>query len=178
MRSFRRGRTHRSFDDTNVYAREAPVKYRKPPVWTLSGPPLAAVSVHTRHPRPDVQSPDDDVSRHAVLLFSADPLAGALLAAAVELAGLAPHFVQRDESAKVALRRLRPRLVLIDCDHEESCSDEFVGPALMLGARVLLFRSRRTKRDTSDLAARLGVRVIEMPLTHEELTRLFAELLS
>ena len=62
--------------------------------------------------------------------------------------------------------RVRPRLVLIDCDHEESCSEEFVGPALMTGARVLLIRSARTVRDMTDFATRLGVRIVDMAAEH------------
>ena len=73
--------------------------------------------------------------------------------------------------------RVRPQLVLIDCDHEESCSDEFVGPALMTGARVLLFRSRGTLRDASDFADRLGLRVVEMPSEHGVLSALLKEML-
>ena len=62
--------------------------------------------------------------------------------------------------------RIRPRLVLIDCDHEESCSEEFVGPALMTGARVLLIRSVRTVRDMTDFATRLSVRIVDMATEH------------
>lgn len=104
---------------------------------------------------------------HAVLIFASDPLPAALLAAAVELSGYAPQFARPGESARVALLRVRPSLVLADCDHGEACADDFIGPALMTGARVLLFRSRRTIRDTTELAQRLGVRVIEMPAEHE-----------
>ena len=62
--------------------------------------------------------------------------------------------------------RVRPRLVLIDCDHEESCSDEFVGPALMTGALVLLIRSGRTVCDMTDFATRLAVRIVDMATEH------------
>jgi hypothetical protein len=115
---------------------------------------------------------DDDVSRHTVLVFSSDPLAAALLGASIELSGHDPFFPQTDESSRSALLRVRPRLVLIDCDHEESCSDAFVGPALMTGSEVLLFRSRRTKRDIGDLADRLGVMVMELPAEHATLSDL------
>jgi hypothetical protein len=114
----------------------------------------------------------------SVLVFSSDPLAAALLGAAVELAGHLPHFVREGESARVTLLRVRPRLILVDCDHEEACSDEFVGPALMTEARVLLFRSRRTERDVSEFAARLSLRVVEMPMEHDALTALLLEMLA
>ena len=119
-----------------------------------------------------------DVSRHQILILSSDPLAAALLAAASELAGHAPHFVKQSEHARDALRRVRPRLVLIDCDHDESCSDEFIGPATMMNARILLFRSSRTKRDVTELATRLELRVIEMPMHYDALSEVFVELLA
>jgi hypothetical protein len=128
-------------------------------------------------PRSDGTSIRDDVTRHAVLVFSSDPLAAALLGAAIELAGHLPHFVQQDEAARSALLRVRPRLVLIDCDHVEACSEEFVGPALMMAARVLLFRSRRTERDVTEFADRLDLRVIDMPLEHNALTTTLNEAL-
>ena len=112
----------------------------------------------------------DDGSRNPVLVLSSDPLAAALLGAAIELAGLAPRFAQSTETPRNALMRVRPRLVLIDCDHEEACAEGFVGPALMTGSEVLLFRSRRTQRDIGDLADRLGVTVIDLPAEHDTLS--------
>lgn len=140
----------------------------------LRGPPLASTDAYTRHlPRRDaVSGQDDDVSRHAVLVLSSDPLAAALLGAAIELAGHAPRFPLSEEAARTALLRIRPRLVVIDCDHEDGCSDAFIGPALMTGSRVLLFQSRRTQRDVSELAGRLGLSVMDMPMEHESLSRL------
>ena len=121
---------------------------------------------------------DDDVRRVPVLVLSSDPLAAALLGAAIELAGYEPRFPDSSESARTALLRARPRLVVVDCDHEEGCSDAFIGPALMTGSRVLLFRSTRTKRDVSELSARIGLRVAEMPMAHEPLTRLLRQMLA
>jgi hypothetical protein len=116
------------------------------------------------------------VSRHDVLLFSGDPLASALLGAAVELAGHVPRFPQAGETPRAALRRLRPRAVLIDCDHDEACSDAFIGPALMTGARVQLFHSHRTRRDASDVARRLGLPIAELPMEPDALATLLRDL--
>jgi DNA-binding NtrC family response regulator len=118
------------------------------------------------------------VDQHAVLIYSADALAAALLGAAVELAGHAPHYARQGEPARSALLRVRPKLILIDCDHEETCSDEFVGPALMTNAEVLLFRSHRTTKDMAEFAQRLSLRIVDMPLEHATLTRLLRERLS
>ena len=118
------------------------------------------------------------MSRHSILVLSSDPLAAALLGAAIELAGYAPRFTQSQEGPRDALLRVRPRLVVIDCDHEDACSDAFIGPALMTGSRVILFRSRRTRRDVTQLSTRLDLRVVEMPIEHDSLSALFREVLS
>jgi hypothetical protein len=111
------------------------------------------------------------VSRHAVLIFSADPLAAALLGAVVELAGLAPHYVQEGEAARAALLRIRPPIILADCDHEESCAESFIGPAIMTGAQVALVCSHRTVRDIGDLATRMHLTVLDLSRDHQELDR-------
>ncbi|MFL5620953.1 MAG: hypothetical protein ACJ79A_21430 [Gemmatimonadaceae bacterium] len=121
--------------------------------------------------------PDDDLRHVPVLVLSSEPLAAALIGAAIELAGHAPRFPHSEEPARAALLRVRPRLVVVDCDHEEACSDAFIGPALMTGSRVLLFRSRRTRRDVSELSRRLGLRVVEMPMDHDPLSRLLDQML-
>jgi hypothetical protein len=112
---------------------------------------------------------DDDVSRHVVLILSADPLAAALLGAALELAGHAALFPQQGESARGALLRLRPRIVLVDCSHDEACSEAFVGPAMMTGARVLLFAAPGDRAATTGFASRLGLTIIELPVDQEQL---------
>jgi hypothetical protein len=118
------------------------------------------------------------VSRQVVLVISMDPLSAALLGAAIELAGHVPSFVHGDESPRDALLRVRPRLVVIDCDHADACSDAFIGPALMTGSKVLLFKSRRTQHDAGDLAERLGLTVVDMPSKHETLTQVLRELVA
>ena len=152
-----------------------PMVVRSRGTWSPScwpGPP------HPSSPRRDAASgPGDDVS-NPVLVISSDPLAAALLGAAIELAGHAPRFPQSDESPRGALLRVRPRLVVIDCDHEDACSEAFVGPALMTGSQVMLFRSPRTRRDVGEMADRLGLRMVEMPQEHDSLTAVLHELMS
>lgn len=118
------------------------------------------------------------MSRNPVLVLSSDTLAAALLGAAIELAGHAPRFPHPDEAARAALLRVRPRLVVIDCDHEDGCSDAFIGPALMTGSRVLLFKSRRTRRDVTELTGRLGLRVMDMPMEHESLAKVLHQVMN
>jgi hypothetical protein len=131
----------------------------------------------TRHGRRAlVSSIDGDVSRQDVLILSTDPLAAALLGAAVELAGHLPHFALPGEGPRAALLRLRPRVVLVDCDDGEACSDEVIGPALMTGARVQLFSAHRSARDASALADRLGLTLLRLPMEHDDFTTLLHEL--
>ena len=142
----------------------------------MIGPPIAACVDDSG--TPSIFFAPDDVSHHAVLILSSDALAAALLGAAVEIAGHVPHFSRDGEPARGALLRVRPKLVLVDCDHEEACTDEFIGPVLMTGGRVLLFRSRRTQSDRTEFAERLSLRVVDMPVEHRELTALLQEMLA
>ena len=144
---------------------------------TPVGPAIAPSGAITRN-RGRNSGPNTvgDVSRHDVLIFFADPLSAALLGAAVELAGFAPRFAQANEGARAALLRLRPRVVLIDCDHEEACAESFVGPALMTGARVQLFRTKHSTRDADETARRLGIAIAALPMEHDALAALIGEL--
>lgn len=116
------------------------------------------------------------MSRQDVLILSADALAAALLGAAVELAGHQPHFPESHEVAREALRRVRPRLVVVDCDHRDACAEAFVGPALMTGARLLLFDSKRHGDQGVSVARRLGLDVVHLPEDHDVFVRRLREL--
>jgi hypothetical protein len=117
------------------------------------------------------------VKRSAVLIFSEDPLAAALIGAAVELVGFKPAFPTNGEAARDALLRVRPRLVLVDCDHDAACAPSFFGPALMTGARLLLVGSPRADRDAAGLAQRFGLRALTLPADADAIaTLLRAEL--
>jgi hypothetical protein len=141
------------------------------------GPALARYHRFTRHRDRDVDSnTDGDVSRLDVLILSADPLSAALLGAAVELAGHSPNFERPGEGPRAALRRVRPQLALIDCDHDEACTDSFIGPAIMTGARVQLLCSHRGERDCTALARRLGLPIAMLPMEHGDFASLLHEL--
>jgi hypothetical protein len=146
------------------------------PVRGRDGPPLAR---HHEHDPGTTRSPcrDNALSRHDVLILSADTLAAALLGAAVELAGHQPHFPQADEVARAALRRVRPRLVIVDCNDDHACSEAFVGPVIMTGAQLLLFDSPRHAAVGVDVARRLGLDVVHLPDDHALLLQRLRELL-
>lgn len=109
------------------------------------------------------------MSPSEILIIVTDPLAGALLGAAVELAGYLPLFPWEGESAREALRRTKPCAVLVDCDDEESCGDSFFGPAMMLGATVAVFTSSRSTRSLEPIAHEFGVQTFSLPIDIAEL---------
>lgn len=99
------------------------------------------------------------------LVISHDPVVAALLGASVELAQMEVRFPQRGETIRNALRRVRPALILADCDREDASADSFVGPALMTGARVAVFCSARhvTRERTRAIADRHGLAFFTLP---------------
>lgn len=113
-----------------------------------------------------------DVKRSAVLILSEDPLAAALIGAAVELVGFEPRYPDDGEAARSALLRTRPPLVLVECDHATACRPSFLGPALMTGARIVLLPTHRTHQNPPPLAARFGLRSLRMPADLESVEAL------
>ena len=107
-----------------------------------------------------------------ILIVATDPLAGALLGAAVELAGYLPVFPREGEGARDALGRAMPCAVLIDCDSGDACSEAFLGPAMMVGANIAIFTSSRSRRTLEPLADKYGVRLFELPIDFAELKAL------
>ena len=113
-------------------------------------------------------------SRRAVaaLILSPDPLGAALLAAAVELAGFRAEFAATGESAGDAVRRVRPRLVLLDARDPGLGDERLLGPALLLGAWVYLFGTAETLRNREVAAARHGAEMLRLPEDTEQLPEL------
>jgi hypothetical protein len=80
-----------------------------------------------------VKPNDYHPSTSAALILSPDPLAGALVAAAMEVAGVSAAFAGRDESPRAALRRVRPACVLLSFDDPAVHDEAFLGLAMMMG---------------------------------------------
>jgi hypothetical protein len=106
---------------------------------------------------------------NTALVLAPDPLAAALIGAAVGLAGVAAVFVNAGESARVALRRLRPMCVLLSHDEPTVFDDAFMGPAMMTGARLFVFGSERRLRLVESFAARYRLEAIVLPRDCESL---------
>jgi hypothetical protein len=109
------------------------------------------------------------VLRSAVLIFSEDPLAAALMGAAVELSGFEPVYPMYGESPREALLRRRPPLVLVECHHHDADRPSFLGPALMTGARVVLFSSKEPRGNRAAIATQFDLRSIQLPATLESI---------
>ena len=107
-----------------------------------------------------------------VLIVATDALAGALLGAAVEFAGYAPLFPREGETARDALRRTKPRVVLVDCDSEDACGESFFGPAMMTGASIAIFTSTRSRRTLEPIANEYNVRSFALPIDFVDLKAL------
>jgi hypothetical protein len=111
----------------------------------------------------------------AALILSPDPLAGALLGAAVEVAGFRAEFARSDESLRASLTRVRPSHVLIDCDDPNSRDESALGPALMTGVRLFFFGSAPKTNDLIAIASRYQARLVVLPddvdRLHDILTR-------
>ena len=112
------------------------------------------------------------MSALTALIFSDDVLAAALIGAAVELDGFAPVYPTEDEGPREALLRVRPAIALVDCDHAVACSEAFFGPAMMMGTRVAVFSSSRSKRALDPIAEEYGVRVFGLPIEMSELSEI------
>ena len=100
---------------------------------------------------------------HALVL-STDALIAALIGALLEIHGYKPFFPDADESERDSLRRIRPGIVLVDCEAESACSEAFFGPATMTGARVIMFSASRSKQEVASFAAKYGFDWFILPI--------------
>ena len=116
--------------------------------------------------------PPVDVKRSAVLILSSDPMAAALVGAAIEAVGVATAFARQGESPRDALLRTRPAVVAIDCEHDEACSEAFLGPVVMTGAAVAVFGPPRLSRDLLVAARRFSVSAFCLPDDQEQFLEL------
>lgn len=78
----------------------------------------------------------------SVLILAREELISALLGLLVETTGHVVVFAGTDESSRDAMRRLRPRVVIVDCDHRD-CTGDLVKAANEFGARLILFSASR-----------------------------------
>jgi len=107
------------------------------------------------------------VDAHAVdstiLILSADALAAALLGALLETLGYAVGFARPEEGSEDAIRRVRPRVGLIDCDDGTTCTPELLGRAAMRGISIVIFGRRTTLDRVRPLARDHEIELLLVP---------------
>lgn len=99
-----------------------------------------------------------------VLVVAKDSMIAALMGSLLELSGHVPVFPLADEHPIAAIRRVRPALLLLDCDHDVACEDEAYARAAAIGCKVLLFTPSRTEDELRVFARRRGLKSIALPM--------------
>lgn len=77
--------------------------------------------------------------RPVTLLLVRDVLGAGLLGALVEMEGFEPVFPLGGERGELAVRRVRPAVVLVDAYHPFARRDELFEACGVVGCRVVLF---------------------------------------
>ena len=106
-----------------------------------------------------------------ILVIAKEPLIQTLMCSLVDLAGHSAVQPNSDESVVTSIARVRPHLVLLDCEHDASCEDSAYLAAASVGAAVLLFTPSRSRAEVADLAAERGLQSIALPIRLHEFSQ-------
>ena len=113
-----------------------------------------------------------------VLVVSTDPVIGGIVGLLVELSEHRPVFDDGRELPEAALTRHLPHLVLVDVEHRDGFSPEFIAHAEREGVRVVAFGHRDPVGEIERRAAECGVRHVLMPPDLDIFRRTLTEALS
>ena len=100
---------------------------------------------------------------HLILILSHDPVAAALLGGLVETLGYEVQFARPPESPDDSMRRLKPRICLVDCTDPDSCRSEFFGRATMRGVCVIIFGTPDALERVREVARANNLEMLLMP---------------
>jgi hypothetical protein len=103
-----------------------------------------------------------------ILVIAKEPLILTLMCSLVDLSGHRAAQPFGDETVGAAILRVRPRLILLDCEHDCACEEEAYEVAASVGAEVLLFTPSRTHAEVADFAAVRGLRSMALPIRLQE----------
>jgi DNA-binding response OmpR family regulator len=103
-----------------------------------------------------------------ILVVAKEPLIQTLMCSLVDLSGHRASVPRDDEGVAAAIRRVRPQLVLLDCEHDASCEEGAYAAASSVNASVLLFTPARTRSEVADFAAGRGLRSLALPIRLHE----------
>lgn len=120
---------------------------------------------------PANRQPSDRLApqEHLVLILSNDSVAAALLGGLVETLGYDVQFGRPPESADDSVRRLKPRVCLVDSNDPIACRDEFLGRATMRGVCVVIYGTRGALDRVREVATAHNLDTLLMPPALEEL---------
>jgi DNA-binding NtrC family response regulator len=107
-----------------------------------------------------------------VLILSHDAVAAALLGGLVETLGYEVHFARPPETAEDSIRRVKPRICLIDCTDPSSSRSDLLARATMRGVNVVIFGTREALDRVRAVAAAHKIDVLIMPPQLDELEEL------
>jgi hypothetical protein len=105
------------------------------------------------------------------LILAREAIVAALLGLMVELRGLHPSFLAREQSVVDVLETSSFAAVVIDCDHPD-CTEELLASIRKTGAVPILFSPFRMQSEVSEVAARHGIRSFALPTDPDTLGRM------
>lgn len=97
-----------------------------------------------------------------VLILAREEVVAALLGLLVELRGLQPRFLGREESVKDVIEHASLAAVVIDCDHPD-CDPGLLQAIRDSGATPILFSPFRMQSEVREVAARHGTKSFTLP---------------
>jgi DNA-binding NtrC family response regulator len=106
-----------------------------------------------------------------VLIIAREEMVAALLGLMVELRGLQPSFLAREQSVADVLETSSFAAVVIDCDHPD-CTEELLASIRKIGAVPILFSPFRMQSEVGEVAARHGIRSFALPTDPDTLGRM------
>lgn len=98
-----------------------------------------------------------------ILILSDDAVAAALLGALIETLGYPVRFARPRENAEQTIRRVRPKVCLLDCDDPSSFSDDLFGRATMRGISVVIFGTSAALDRLRALATEHAIDILLVP---------------
>ena len=110
----------------------------------------------------------------SVLILAREELISALVGLLVETTGHGVHFPMEAESSRDAMQRIRPRVVIVDCDHRD-CTGDLVKAANEVGARLVLFSASREAEYVRKRAAPTHSKSFTFPIEPPQLDSLIRE---
>ena len=113
-----------------------------------------------------------DARDDTVLILSTDAVTAALLSLLAELDGFHPVYAERDEAPERSVTRLKPRFLLIDCDHVAACTDEIFRLARSNEVQVIVFSPGRMRDDVRTFAESRSLPWFSLPVERGMLSRI------